>query len=216
MGHYRHVIWDWNGTLLDDAWLCVEVLNGLLARRRYAPISLSQYGEDFDFPVIDYYRRLGFDFERESYDAVAHEFLAEYDRRRCECRLREGAPEAIAALSSRGLSQHVLSAYEQRRLEASVAHLDLRGCFDRIVGLADHSASSKVENGRSLMLDLGVGPGEVLFIGDTLHDHEVACAIGADCALIPSGHHALPRLSRCGARVLASLRDVMTLDPEKR
>ena len=34
MGNYRHVIWDWNGTLLDDAWLCVEVLNGLLARRR--------------------------------------------------------------------------------------------------------------------------------------------------------------------------------------
>ena len=29
-----HVLWDWNGTLLDDAWLCVEVVNRLRAARR--------------------------------------------------------------------------------------------------------------------------------------------------------------------------------------
>ena len=214
MRHYRYVIWDWNGTLLDDAWLCVEVLNVLLTRRHRAPISLDQYGEDFDFPVIDYYRHLGFDYEYEPFDAVAHEFLAEYDRRRCECHLRDGARDVIASLTERGLRQYVLSAYEQCRLEDSVAHLNLRGCFDRLVGLADHTANGKVENGRRLMSELVAGPDEVLFIGDTLHDHEVACAIGADCALIPSGHHASRRLVSCGARILDSLRDVLAAGPE--
>ena len=30
---YSHILWDWNGTLLDDAWLCVEVMNSMLAER---------------------------------------------------------------------------------------------------------------------------------------------------------------------------------------
>jgi phosphoglycolate phosphatase len=163
--------------------------------------------------VIDYYRRLGFDFEREPFDAIAFEYLAEYDRRRRECRLREGALEVIAALAARGRRQHVLSAYEQRRLEDSVVEFGMHGCFDRLVGLADHTATSKVENGRRLMNQLGAGPGEVLFIGDTLHDHEVARVIGADCVLIPSGHHAPRRLARCGVQVLDSLQDVLALAP---
>ena len=30
---HRHLIWDWNGTLLDDLDLSVDVMNTLLARR---------------------------------------------------------------------------------------------------------------------------------------------------------------------------------------
>src|SRR5258708_2287908 len=40
---YRHVIWDWNGTLLDDTWLCVEVLNTLLPDTALPPITLGKY-----------------------------------------------------------------------------------------------------------------------------------------------------------------------------
>ena len=54
---YKHIIWDWNGTLLDDAWLCVDVINGVLSRRNMSTISLRQYQELFNFPVIDYYVR---------------------------------------------------------------------------------------------------------------------------------------------------------------
>ena len=38
---YAHVIWDWNGTLLDDAWLCVDVMNGVL-RAHDLPKSLTR------------------------------------------------------------------------------------------------------------------------------------------------------------------------------
>ena len=41
---YRHIIWDWNGTLLDDAWLCVEILNEILRRRNEQPVTHERYG----------------------------------------------------------------------------------------------------------------------------------------------------------------------------
>ena len=58
MDPYTHIIWDWNGTLLDDAWLCVDVMNGMLRERRLPTRTLDQYKEVFDFPVRNYYETL--------------------------------------------------------------------------------------------------------------------------------------------------------------
>ena len=57
MRGFDHVIWDWNGTLLDDAWLCVDVMNGMLCRRALPVLTPAKYEESFDFPVLDFYRR---------------------------------------------------------------------------------------------------------------------------------------------------------------
>jgi phosphoglycolate phosphatase len=77
---YKHIVWDWNGTLLDDAWLCVEILNSMLAARRMQTTTLEQYQNDFDFPVYNYYVKLGFDFSKEDYDTVAREYIGRISR----------------------------------------------------------------------------------------------------------------------------------------
>ena len=51
MERTKHVIWDWNGTLLDDAVLCVEVMNVVLARRKLPPLTAERYADRFRFPV---------------------------------------------------------------------------------------------------------------------------------------------------------------------
>ena len=58
---YKHILWDWNGTLLDDSWLCVEVLNGLLKESGKPTITHETYKEHFNFPVIHFYEFLGFE-----------------------------------------------------------------------------------------------------------------------------------------------------------
>ena len=65
--NYKHIIWDWNGTLLNDLWLCLESVNAALARRGLAPLSEKRYQEEFDFPVIDFYRKIGFKFDDASF-----------------------------------------------------------------------------------------------------------------------------------------------------
>ena len=86
---YKHIIWDWNGTLLDDAKLCVDIMNVVLSRRNMPVISLRQYQELFDFPVVDYYVKLGFDFEKESFEIVGTEFIDYYEERRHEANLQK-------------------------------------------------------------------------------------------------------------------------------
>ena len=62
------ILWDWNGTLLDDVELCVDALNRLLVSFGYPQqYSLAEYREIFGFPIEDYYVRAGFDFSKDSF-----------------------------------------------------------------------------------------------------------------------------------------------------
>src|SRR4051812_22587342 len=101
----RHVIWDWNGTLLDDAWLCVDVMNELLLQRGLPQITLADYAALFRFPVRDYYTALGFDFEREPFERVGTAFIEGYAAREAACGLRAGADEILTGVAARGATQ---------------------------------------------------------------------------------------------------------------
>jgi phosphoglycolate phosphatase len=202
---YKHIIWDWNGTLLDDAWLCVQILNQMLSGRQMKTTTLAQYQMDFDFPVISYYVKLGFDFKKESFDDIAREYITAYKSGQVKCRLRDGVVDIIKALKDKGFSQSVLSASQKPSLIEALRIFGLKDFFENIEGLDDYYAHSKIDIGRKLMGNLPVSGKEVLLVGDTTHDYEVACQLGADCLLLPAGHQSKERLTACGARVCDSL-----------
>ena len=56
------IIWDWNGTLLNDMELCVHTINEMLQKRNLHELSVDEYKEVFSFPVKDYYQKIGFDY----------------------------------------------------------------------------------------------------------------------------------------------------------
>jgi phosphoglycolate phosphatase len=201
---YKHIIWDWNGTLLDDAWLCVEILNRMLERRGMKKTTLAEYQMYFDFPVINYYIRLGFDFEKESFDDVAREYISAYESQRRRCRLQKGVIDIIKQFRAGGISQSVLSASQRSSLIKALEMFDLKKFFENIVGLDDYYAHSKVDAGRKLLKNLTVSRKEVLLIGDTTHDCEVARMLGADCLLLPVGHQSRQRLLATGEKVCDS------------
>jgi phosphoglycolate phosphatase len=208
---YRHVIWDWNGTLLDDTWLCVEVLNLLLRDAGLRPVTLDLYRAHFGFPVIKFYEWLGFDFAQHSFDAISIRFIAEYNRRRYECRLQPGAREALEHLHAAGLAQSVLSAYREDTLREVITHYGLAGHFTHLSGLDNIHAHGKVDRGRAHLRTLALHdqPQAVILIGDTAHDFEVAAALGTDCLLLHHGHMHAGRLDPHGAPVVASLPDAV-------
>src|SRR5471030_2724284 len=113
---YRHVIWDWNGTLMDDAWLCVEILNGLMHEANLRPLTVEEYRADFSFPVVKFYERRGFDFKTHSFDKISQRYISDYNRRRFECKLQPGTVAALTRLREVGLEQSVLSAYHETTL----------------------------------------------------------------------------------------------------
>jgi phosphoglycolate phosphatase len=208
MRTWKHLIWDWNGTVWDDAWLCLETSNGMLKRRGLPAVSREDYLEQFGFPVEDYYRWAGFDLGNEPFPELAIEFIREYGRRRFECELHRGARDLLGRLKQSGVPQTVLSAYQHDTLLEAVEHYGLTEFFTEIVGLDDVYAISKVENGLRYVSTLECAPEEVLFLGDTVHDFEVAEAMGVRCALIAHGHNSRARLEACGVPVVSSLEEL--------
>lgn len=204
-------MWDWNGTLLDDSRMAVMVINETLAKRSMPTISHDHYQKIFGFPVIDYYGRLGFDFVDESFEVVGTEFIDGYERHKFDVSLHVGVEDVLRKLSSISVSHSILSAYKQNTLDELVAHFGLTNQFLKIVGLDNHYAHSKVENAIQWMSELEHDPSEVLFVGDTGHDFEVAEAIGVDCVLIPGGHQTREVLENTGAKVLNNIDEILEL-----
>ena len=202
---HRHLIWDWNGTLLDDLALSIDVMNSILDRRQLPRLDRVRYHALFDFPVRSYYERLGFNPARDSFERLSIEFIAGYDGRRLESTLHRDSRKVLAAAAAAGLRQSILSAYRQETLREIVTHFGIAAYFDHIAGLDNIHAQSKVILGQALVRRLGLPPGEILLVGDTLHDLEVAGELGVDCALIAAGHHPADRLRASGAHVYPDL-----------
>ena len=141
--HYKHIIWDWNGTLLDDAWLCVDIMNSMLQERSLGTLDIDRYQRLFDFPVIDYYRRLGFDFSKESFEKSGTEFIKRYEMRQNELVLNEGVKDTLEKINLLGLSQSILSASSDVILQELTTRLGLRHYFVKVIGLDDHYAFGK-------------------------------------------------------------------------
>jgi len=208
INQYRHVIWDWNGTLFDDAWLCLDIMNDLLRARGLPALTSERYAEILTFPLQEYYRRLGFNFEREPYERLGTEFIRQYEQRRLECSLRDAAIDALEKVRDAQISQSLLSAYKRQSLYEIVRHFAMERFFVGLEGSRDHYASGKLEEAVRLVDRIQCAPHEIIIVGDTIHDWEVALATGIDCVLLDSGHQSRNRLRACGVPVVDSLADV--------
>jgi phosphoglycolate phosphatase len=68
---FDSIIWDWNGTLLNDVEVAINSINRLLYDRNLVPLTLERYLDVFTFPVQDYYEVIGFDLINEPFEIPA-------------------------------------------------------------------------------------------------------------------------------------------------
>ncbi len=203
------VLWDWNGTLLDDVAVCVDCLNTLLREFGYSQqYDLSAYREIFGFPIQDYYTRAGFDFTKNSFDVLAARYMELYLPAAERCGLTLGAHTALDAFRAQGIPQVILSASPIDTLRHQVAARDLTGFFSELLGLSDIYAKSKVQLGLDWMRSAGIAPERAVMLGDSVHDAEVAAALGVRCILCAAGHQSHAALAATGCPVADTLADV--------
>lgn len=201
----KHIVWDWNGTLLNDKQLAITAINVLLKKYDLPIITLEQYLKIFSFPVIDYYKRLGFDFDKTPFTIIGTEFIEEYTARMYDVNMQDGAKDVLQYFLENGISQSLLSAAKQQMLDSLMEYHGIDKYFIKVSGLSDHYANSKLEAGKTWINELSYSPSEVLFIGDTLHDAEVANEIGANCMLIAAGHATFENLESSGKKVFHNI-----------
>ena len=200
----RQVLWDWNGTLLDDLTYAIGVRNRTFPAFGLPRIgSVAEYHRQFTFPVRRYYERAG--VTDETFVAVAHAWMAEYVRGFGTVPLHVDAAEALARFAAAGVRQAVLSATRRDMLESQIARFPIRAYFTDVLGLSDIYARSKEAVGLDYLARCGVPAASTLMIGDTLHDAEVARAMGTGCVLVARGHQSRETLLTAGVPVMDTL-----------
>ncbi len=200
---YTHIIWDFNGTIMNDVDIAVAGVNDMLEKRNMPLTNRADYLNMIESPIIEYYKKL-FDLTVVSFDDIQVEFLESYNRRLGEAGLLPGIAEALEHFSRLGLRQCVISSFEQNRLRRMVEDLGIGRYFDSVSGADNTRAEGKVGRGQDWLRTSGADPEKVLVIGDLDHDYEMARSLGADCILIAAGHQHRRELEKCGCPVLDS------------
>lgn len=205
---YTHLIWDFNGTVLDDVEVGIDSANALLVADGLKEIpSVEAYRSLFGFPIKSYYERLGVDFSKTSFEELAPVWVEEYLSRVKNAKLNDGVLQTIQKVKSLGICQILLSATQQDMLKRQIYSLGIESCFDAVLGLDNIHAVSKEKLAQDWCEQ---NPSATpLFLGDTDHDFAVASATGNSCVLFSGGHQSKERLSRLGCPVIDRIPDVM-------
>ena len=195
LANKAHVIWDWNGTLLNDVEVCVEIVGKLLKKHTRCTLDRRTYRQYFRFPIADYYRDIGFDENVHSFASLSREFVAAYQTALPQCLLHHDAEDLLGYLQNAGTRQYILSAAHQADLEQLLKHFNIETYFTAVHGLDNHYAASKLERGHDLLKVIDSPKESIVLVGDTDHDAEVARALGIDCLILGDGHQDYNRLA---------------------
>lgn len=194
----RLIIWDFNGTIIDDTATCLSIENKMLKDRgmKYS-YTVEDYRNLFCFPIINYYKKLGYTFENESYQEISNEFHRDYAALFNDIPLMDGFLDKIHESMDKGYDNVIFSATEQNLLNKQVKDLGINQYFKALIGIDDNMAFSKIEHAKRWMEENNINPDECFYIGDTLHDLETVKALKIkEYALVACGHQSFEVLEK--------------------
>lgn len=205
-----HIIWDFNGTILNDLPLSLRSINTVLARR-HLPLIKSElhYREKFCFPIIKYYESLGMDFNKEPYKIPADEWVSLYNDGINDIPLTDGIIDTLTEIMNLKIPQLILSASEKNMLKKQIDYYNLSNYFDIILGTDNVYGGGKIEMAKKWAVTNGISLSNAVFIGDTDHDFETAQILGCKCILYSGGHMSKHRLEKYGVPVIDHISDIL-------
>ncbi len=198
---YKNVIWDYNGTIIDDAQLAVDAENLVLESYGKPPITLEYYLKECEMPIINFYNKI-FNMADYDFSEIAERFIANYELLSESLQVFPEVREMISYNAEKGYNQAVISGFESSRLKNSLKAFGLDKSFNFMSGSDDIDCGDKSERALKVVKKYGLNPKETLFIGDMYHDYETAQKVGADCVLIAKGHQGAEVLRKYGVTVL--------------
>ncbi len=207
---YTHIIWDWNGTLLNDIGASLASVNDMLELRGKPPIDTAFYKECICTPIKGFYEKT-FDMENEDYSVIIKQYNNGYLHHLKDCGLTSGALEALAYFKEQGAKQIIVSSSNNDQLLCNAEKYGVNGFFDAILGAGDYFAGSKIERARNYLEENRVQKGKVLVIGDLIHDAELAAELSADCFLLTSGHEHPSRLEKANVPLIDDLFELIAI-----
>ena len=204
---YDCIFWDWNGTLLDDARAAWLAVNDMLTSRNLPLITLEQYREYIDVPIVRFYERV-MDMSKENMHSLSVEFDALWAKHLPDEAVSKTAKDLLLKLSQKGIKQYIFSSSRNDIIKPYLQKFEIGNYFTEVIGATDRNVGSKAERTRDYIASNGINLEKTVFIGDMVHDFDVASFVGAKAILVSSGHQSESALINTGATVVSSLSQI--------
>lgn len=207
----RHIVWDWNGTLLDDNDAVVSAVNAVCTAFGREHIDIEQWRAVYSRPLLRCYERLlDRELGEQDWARVDKFYHEEYRNLLHSVGLATGVPEVLRQWQRAGNTQSLLSMWFHDELRPLVAEHGLEPLFSRVDGLRDEvGGGSKDVHLRRHLDELGWEPAEVALVGDVVDDARAAEQVGADCVLVTTGVMSRPALQESGFPVVDSVSEAV-------
>lgn len=208
LSNYEYIIFDFNGTILDDVDLCINILNYMLEEHGYEKVTKERYLDIFTFPIIEYYKLAGFDFNKHSFNDLSIEFINMYQQASLKCPIYDGVIDLLNKLTKLNKKIILLSASQIDNLLEQTNYFEITKYFNKILGLDNIHAKSKVDIAKKYFIENNIDLSKAIMIGDTIHDMEVANELNIDSLLIANGHQSYDRLIRVTNAVYRTIKEI--------
>lgn len=212
---YKHIFWDFNGTIIDDVHNALACVNDMLERKGMKPINLTEYYDYVETPIINFYYRI-LPPEDVDFSEISKEYHSDYARHLTETTLAAGAKEILENLKENGAHQYIITSNFIDETIDLTKKFGIHHLFDEILGADNTLAESKIERAKAFFDLKGISRNEAVFIGDTLHDLETANALGIDCILVAYGHQGRKLLEEHNAFTVENLQEVKAVILDER
>lgn len=209
----RHIIWDWNGTLLADNDANLAALNEVCAAFGLGQVTLAQWRGIFRRPLIDCYEELlGTSLPPHQWETVNDLYHTHYTKHLASCGLADGALHVLRGWQGAGRTQSLLSMAGHDHVRAMIEEWELRPYFTRVDGRRfDTERDSKAEHLIRHLDKQGVDPKTAVLVGDIDDDARAAAEAGARAVLVTTGLMDRERLRRTGFPVVDSIQEAVAL-----
>ena len=198
----KYIIWDWNGTIVDDAGIALDAVNDMLREQHRPEITLEEYRNAMDTPILRFY-----DMKATDFNWITERFQSYYENHKDQLRLHEGVEGLLEYCRQKGCHQIILSSSATRIIQFYAKLFGVADYFEAVLGADDLLAAGKIERAVGYFEQNKIPKAETVMIGDSVHDFDVSQALGIDCILMSGGHQDLQSLQSCGCPVITSFQD---------
>jgi phosphoglycolate phosphatase-like HAD superfamily hydrolase len=200
----RHIVWDWNGTLLDDIHAVVSAVNTVCTAFGRDHVDVDQWRAMFGRPLVHCYERL---LERrlseQDWARIDKLYHNAYRELLHTCQLAPGVPDVLRSWGTKGRTQSLLSMWFHDELVSLVTTLGLHSLFARVDGLRSQvGGGSKARHLEAHLAALTLDASDAVLVGDVEDDARAAEQVGADCVLLTTGAMSREVLEKTGYPVV--------------
>lgn len=195
------IAFDWNGTILSDVIPIVRANNKVLKHFGFKKITVKKYQETFKIPIRDYWIALGlsssfFDKHVKEQEKIFRQY---YEPEEQKCRTRSGTKEMLQFLVKGQIDRIIFSNHITKHIDKQLKRLKISKYITKILARPINGRRHQTNTFKDRLLakfvsSKNIKPHEVVVVGDTEEEIEIAKKFGYITVALTGGHNTTARL----------------------